>query len=133
MGYRQTTLERVTQNDKLARFQIRGRHDRFQGNETPIFLNDEVTSSGVDDSHTGANGGEIRQKGNLVQILLGSVTTTRNYHKEDSMVVCNIMSRCIAFGRPIANCYFQSSSITSEHEIFFDNDVNSDLTASSSQ
>jgi hypothetical protein len=29
----------------------------------------------------GAKGGEIHQKGNLIQLLLGSVTTTRNHHK----------------------------------------------------
>jgi hypothetical protein len=56
MGYRQPTLERLARNDKLARFQKRGWPDKFWGNETTIFLNDEVVSSGVDDSYTGFKG-----------------------------------------------------------------------------
>jgi CelD/BcsL family acetyltransferase involved in cellulose biosynthesis len=53
MGYRQSTLERLAQNNKLARFRTRGRPDSFWGNETTLFLNDEVASSRVDDSHMG--------------------------------------------------------------------------------
>jgi hypothetical protein len=56
MGYRQTTLERFVQNNEAARFQIRGQSDRLRDNETIIFLNDEVTPSGVDDSHPGFKG-----------------------------------------------------------------------------
>jgi hypothetical protein len=56
MCCRQTTLERLARNDKLARFQTSGKLDRFQGVETTIFLNDEVASRGVDDSHTGFKG-----------------------------------------------------------------------------
>jgi hypothetical protein len=67
-----------------------------------------------------------------LNILLGNVITTKRHHKEDSMVGCKIMSRYIAFGSPVANCYAQSNSITSEQEKH-DNDVNSSLTASSSQ
>jgi hypothetical protein len=78
-----------------------------------------------------AKGGEIRQKGNLVQMLLISVTITRNHNKEDSMVGCKIMSRCIAFESPIVNRYAQSNNITSEQEKS-DNDINSALTACSS-
>jgi hypothetical protein len=52
-GYLQPTLERLARNDKLTRFRIRRQHDRFQGNDITIFLNDEIASSGVDDSHTG--------------------------------------------------------------------------------
>jgi hypothetical protein len=66
------------------------------------------------------------------KILLGSVITTKSHRKEDSMVGYKITSRCIAFGILVANRYAQSSSITSEHEKS-DNDVNSDLTTSSSQ
>jgi hypothetical protein len=49
-------LERLARNDKLARFQTSGKLDRFQGVETTFFLNDEVASRGVDDSHTGFKG-----------------------------------------------------------------------------
>jgi hypothetical protein len=56
MGYWQPTLERLARNDKLARFRIRGQPNRFQGNEIIIFLNDEIVSSGVDDSHMGLKG-----------------------------------------------------------------------------
>jgi hypothetical protein len=80
MGYRQTTLKRVTQNDKLARFRIRGRHDRFQGYETIIFLNDEVTSSGVDDSHTGCKGRRNPPKRQFDSTLAWK----RNYNQEPS-------------------------------------------------
>jgi hypothetical protein len=52
IGYRHTTLERLAQNDKLATFRTTGWPDRFRGNETTIDLNDEVVSSGVDDSQT---------------------------------------------------------------------------------
>jgi hypothetical protein len=38
----------------------------------------------------GSKGGEIHQKGNLVHILLKGVTTTRNHHKEDSMVATRV-------------------------------------------
>jgi hypothetical protein len=50
------------------------------------------------------------------KILLRNVTTTKSYHKEDSMVGWKIMSKRIAFGSPIANHYAQSNSITSEQE-----------------
>jgi hypothetical protein len=53
MGHWQPTLERLTRNDKLARFRIRRQPDRFQGDDITIFLNDEIASSRVDDSHTG--------------------------------------------------------------------------------
>jgi CelD/BcsL family acetyltransferase involved in cellulose biosynthesis len=56
MGYWQPTLERLARNDKLVRFRTRGRPDKFQGKETTIFLDDEVVSSGVDDSHMGFKG-----------------------------------------------------------------------------
>jgi hypothetical protein len=59
MGYRQTTLKRLAQNDKLASFRIRGQPNRFWGNETTIFLNDQVASSGIDDSHMGSKEAEI--------------------------------------------------------------------------
>jgi hypothetical protein len=66
------------------------------------------------------------------KFLLGNVITTKSHHREDSMVGCKIMSRCIVFGSPIANLYAQSSSITSEHEKS-DNDINSDLTANNNR
>jgi hypothetical protein len=45
IGYWQPNLERLTRNDKLARFRIRRQSDRFQGNDITIFLNDEIASS----------------------------------------------------------------------------------------
>jgi hypothetical protein len=79
----------------------------------------------------GAKGGEIRQKDNLVQIVLRSVTTTRNHQKEDSMVGCKI-TRSIAFGSLVANSYAQFNSITSEPEKS-NNNVTSALTTCNSQ
>jgi hypothetical protein len=67
MGYRQTTLERLAQNDKLAMFRIRGGPDRLWGNETTIFLNDEVSSSRVDDSQS-----EVEEKRNLPKAQFSS-------------------------------------------------------------
>jgi hypothetical protein len=62
----------------------------------------------------GSKGGEIRQKGNLVQNL----ARKRNPMKEPSHRGFdggyNIMSRCIAFGSPVASRYAQSNSITSK-------------------
>jgi hypothetical protein len=60
-------MENLTRNDQLARFRIRGQSDRIRGNEITIFLNNEIASSGVDDSHTGFKRRENRQNGNLVQ------------------------------------------------------------------
>jgi hypothetical protein len=53
----------------------------FCGNETTIFLNDEVASSGSMILIWGSKGGKIRQNSHLVQILLGSVIPTKNHHK----------------------------------------------------
>jgi hypothetical protein len=116
MGYQQPTLERLTRNDKLAMYRTRGRPDKFWSNETTIFLNDEVVSSRVDDSHMGFKGRKIHQKGNLVQNL----PRKRNHNKEPSQGEFDggyeIMSRCIAFGSPIASRYAQSNNITSEQQ-----------------
>jgi hypothetical protein len=56
MGYQHRTSERLVRNDEATRFQTRGKFDRFRGNETTIFINDEIASSGVDDFHTGLKG-----------------------------------------------------------------------------
>jgi hypothetical protein len=48
--------------------------------------------------------------------LLRNVITTTRHLKEDLMVGCKIMSRCIAFGIPVSNSYAQSSSIASEQK-----------------
>jgi hypothetical protein len=66
------------------------------------------------------------------KILLGNVITIKIYHKEDSMVGCNIMSRCIAFRSPVVNHYAQSNNTTFKQEKS-DNDVNLVLTTSSNQ
>jgi hypothetical protein len=107
----------LARNDKFARFPTRGQPDRFQSNETTIFLIDDIASSGVDDSHTRLKVGEIHQKKAIwIKILLGIVITTISHHKEDSMVGCKIMSKCIVFGSPVENRYAQSNNITSEQE-----------------
>jgi hypothetical protein len=68
----------------------------------------------------------------LFKVLLRSVITTKSHNKEDSVVVCRITSRCIAFGSPVASCYAQFNNITSEQEKS-DNNINSALTARKSQ
>jgi hypothetical protein len=87
----QPTLERLAQNDKLARFQIRRQPDRFQGNDITIFLNDEIASSKVDDSHMGF---ERRRKLSKWQfgskILLRNIIASRNLHKKDLMMVTRL-------------------------------------------
>jgi hypothetical protein len=52
----------------------------FCGIETTIFLNDEVASSGLMILIWGSKGGKIRQNGDVVQILLGSVIPTKSHH-----------------------------------------------------
>jgi hypothetical protein len=44
MGYRQTTLEKLVQNDEAARFRPKGLHEGFQHNDLTIFPKDEVSS-----------------------------------------------------------------------------------------
>jgi hypothetical protein len=75
----------------LARFRIRRQPDRFQGNVITIFLNDEIASSRVDDSHMGF---ERRRKLSKWQfgskILLGNVIASKNLHKKDLMMVMRL-------------------------------------------
>jgi hypothetical protein len=104
----------------------------FWGNETTIFLNDVVASSGVDNSHMGSKGGDIRQNDNLVPNSCSKVQSRQGDIKKRLDDAYKIMSRCIVFGSPVASSYEQSSSITSEQEKT-DNDANSVLTATSSQ
>jgi hypothetical protein len=52
----------------------------FSGNETIIFLNDEVASRGSTILIRGSKGVEICQNNHLVQILLGSVIPTKSHH-----------------------------------------------------
>jgi hypothetical protein len=91
IGYWQPTLERLARKDKLARFWIRRQPDRFQGNEITIFLNDEIASSRVDDSHTGF---KRRRKPSKWQfgskILLENVIASKNLHKKDLMIVTRL-------------------------------------------
>jgi hypothetical protein len=91
MGYWQPTLERLARKDKLARFQIRSQPDRFQGNVITIFLNDEIASIRIDDSHMGF---ERRRKPSKWQfgskILLINVIASRNLHKKDLMMVTRL-------------------------------------------
>jgi hypothetical protein len=103
MGYRQTTLERFAQNDKLAMFQTRGWADKFQSNKTTIFLNDEVASSRVDDAHTGFKGRRNHQKGILVQILARKCNPIKEPSQKIFYGGYEIMSRCIVFENPVAS------------------------------
>jgi hypothetical protein len=79
-----------------------------------------------------SKGGEIHQNGNLVQNL----ALKRNHNEKPSQGGFDggyeIMSRCIAFGSPVASHYTQSNNITSEQEKS-NNDVHSALTASNGQ
>jgi hypothetical protein len=90
MGYWQPTLERLAQNDKLARFRIRGQPDRFQGNVIPIFLNDEIAWSKVDDSHMGFRRRKPSKWQFGTKILLGNVIASRNLYKKDLMMVTRL-------------------------------------------
>jgi hypothetical protein len=69
MSYRQTTLKTLVRNDKAARFQTRGQSNRFWGKETTIFLNDEIASSGVDDSYKG-----LKDRRKLLKWQVGSTS-----------------------------------------------------------
>jgi hypothetical protein len=84
------------------------------GNEPTIFLNAEVSSREIDDSHSEVEGRRNLPKGNLVQNL----AQKRNPIKEPSHIGFEggykITSRCIAFGSPVANSYAQSNNITSK-------------------
>jgi hypothetical protein len=80
----------------------------------------------------GSKGGENRQ----MAIWFKNLAQKRNRIKEPSQKGFDdgyeIMSRSIAFGSSIANSYAHSSNIASEQGTPND-DVNSDLTATSSQ
>jgi hypothetical protein len=110
-------MERLVRNDEAARFQTRGQSDRFQGYKTTIFLNGEVASSGVDDSHTGFKRDEKSAK---MTIWFQNPAQKLNPDKEPSQKGFDdgymIMSRCMAFGSPIASRYAQPNNITSEQQ-----------------
>jgi hypothetical protein len=80
----------------------------------------------------GSKGGEIRQKGNLVQNLARKCNHNRQPSQRGFDGGYKITSRCIAFGSPVASCYAQSHNITSKQGKS-DNDANSVLTACSGQ
>jgi hypothetical protein len=82
MGYWQLTLERLTRNDQLARFRIRGQPDWFRSNEITIFLNDEIASSRVDDSHSGFKRRRNPSKWQFdSKFLFKYVILTKSHHK----------------------------------------------------
>jgi hypothetical protein len=62
-------LERLAQSDKLAMFQTKGWPERFWVAEPTISPNNEVSASGVDDSHSESKGRRTSPNGNLVQDL----------------------------------------------------------------
>jgi hypothetical protein len=75
-----------------------------------------------------SKGGEIRQKGNLAHGLARKC----NPIKEPSQIGCEIMNRCIASRSPVASSYAQIEQPHLQTRNLH-NDVNSTLTASSSQ
>jgi hypothetical protein len=83
-------------------------------NETTIFLNDEVASSGVDDSHTGFKGMRNPPKWPVGSNACSEAKSQQRVIKKGFDDGYEIMSRYTAFGSPIANRYTQSISITSE-------------------
>jgi hypothetical protein len=106
MGYRQPSLERFTRNDKLERFRTRGWPDKFWGNETTIFLDDEVVSSGVNDSHTGFKG---RRNPPKTTIWVPNFAQKHNHNIEPSQ-------KGFYDGYEIISCYAQSNNITPEQQ-----------------
>jgi hypothetical protein len=62
----------------------------FCGNETTIFLNDEVASSGVGDSHTGFKGWRNPAKRPLGSNLARKHNPDKELSHEDSMVVMRL-------------------------------------------
>jgi hypothetical protein len=62
----------------------------FCGNETTIFLNDEVVSSGVDDSHTGFKGRRNPPKRPLGSNLARNHNLNKEPSHEDSMIVMRL-------------------------------------------
>jgi hypothetical protein len=87
---------------------------RVLGNEPAIFLNDEISSNGVDDSHLGFKGRRNLTKCDLVQNLARKSNPIQEPSQRGFGGGYDIMSRCIAFGSPVASSYAQSNSITSE-------------------
>jgi hypothetical protein len=64
----------------------------------------------------GPKGGEIRQNDKLVQIPSQKRSPDNEPSQKGFDGEYEIMSRCIAFGSPVAKSYAQSISITSEQQ-----------------
>jgi hypothetical protein len=105
---------------------------RVLGNEPTIFLNDEILSNRVDDSHPGFKGRRNPTKCDLIQNLARKSNSIQEPSQRRFDGGYEITSRCIVFGSPVASSYTQSSSITPEQEKS-NNDVTSALTACNSQ
>jgi hypothetical protein len=103
----------------------------FWGNETTIFLNDEVASSRVDDSQTGFKGRRNPPKQQFGSKSCMEMQSRQEANTRGFKGGYEIMSRSITFGSSIANSYAQSSNVSSEQGTL-NNDVNSVLTASNS-
>jgi hypothetical protein len=114
--HRQTTLERLARRDNSARFQTRGFLEVFQVMNQQSFSTMRFHQAELTILIRGSTGGEICQKGNLVQNL----AQKRNPIEEPSQRGFDggylITSRSIAFGSPVASHYAQSNSITSEQQ-----------------
>jgi hypothetical protein len=85
-------------------------------NQPTIFLNDEISSSEVDDSQLEVEGSRNPPKVNLVQNLARKSNPIKEPSHSGFDGGYEITSRCIAFGILVASHYTQSNSITYEQE-----------------
>jgi hypothetical protein len=130
--YRQTTLERPARRDEAARFGTREFLEGFrlmnkQSSSMMRFRQAKLTIL-----ICGSKGGEIRQNGNLVQILARKCNPIKEPSQRGFDGGYEITSRCIEFESPVASRYAQSNSITSEQKKS-DNEIHLVLTTCSSQ
>jgi hypothetical protein len=90
MGYQQQPWKDSLEIMKRQGFEQEDSLIRFYSNETTIFLNDEVASSGVDDSHTGFKGRRNPPKWPPGSNLARKRNPDKEPSHEDSMVVMRL-------------------------------------------
>jgi hypothetical protein len=90
MGYRQQPWKDSLETMKRQGFKQEDSLIGFYSNETKIFLNDEVASSVVDDSHTGFKGRRNPPKRPLGSNLARNRNPDKEPSHEDSMVVMRL-------------------------------------------
>jgi hypothetical protein len=94
-GWRQWATDNQPWKDSLETVSWQGFEQEddligFWGNETTIFLNDEIASSRVDDSQTGFKGRRNPQNDNLVQNPAWKCNPNKKPSHEDSNVVTRL-------------------------------------------